>query len=114
MYRDILVQSCIEACTQCEVECERCSTACLMDNNAHAMAHCIQLARDCANICELVVKYLAHDSDFAQSACETCVEVCLACRDECARHDSDYCLRCASACHRAAEECEKFALQPVP
>lgn len=114
MYRDIVIQACIEACVNCELECERCSTACLMDANPQELAHCIQLNRDCANVCALAVKYLAHNSDYAQAICETAVEICVACRDECARHDTEACRRGAIACHEAAEECERIALQPVP
>jgi hypothetical protein len=113
MYRDTMVQSCIETCMDCQIECERCSTACLLDANPAEMAHCIQLTRDCANICGLVVRFLAHNSDFMQGVCELGAEISVACRDECARHDMEFCRRCANACHRAAEMCERLTLQPV-
>ena len=82
-------------------------------DDAYEMAHCLQLLRDCANICALTAKFLAHNSDYAPAICETCVEICLACRDECARHENEHSRRCTEACHRAAEECEKFALLTI-
>jgi len=114
MFRDIVIQECVDACVACALACERCTTVCLMDQDVQGLTRCIHLTRDCANVCALTAKFLTHNSDFAQAICELCVEVCVACRDECARHDQEVIKRCADTCHRAAEKCEKLSLQPIP
>lgn len=46
-------QSCIDACNGCAVACDRCAASCLKEKDLHAMARCIALDMDCAEICRL-------------------------------------------------------------
>ncbi|MFN7141552.1 MAG: four-helix bundle copper-binding protein [Limisphaerales bacterium] len=113
MFRDLAIRECIDVCVQAQLEAEQCAAISLAGEEVTDLRRCIQLCRDTANVCALAVHFLAHNSDFAQKVCELCVEICVACRDECAKHEFEHCQRCADLCHRAAEKCEKLTLQPL-
>lgn len=102
-------QACIAACSTCAVECEHCATACLNEPDVQARTHCIQLLRDCADICFQSIAYMGRGSNFAKQLCGLCAEICDACAAECARFQDEHCQRCAAECRRCAEECRKMA-----
>jgi hypothetical protein len=101
--------TCIEACNACADACDSCSTACLQEQNMPALARCIALDMDCAEICRLASAYMARNSMFAAQLCKQCEEVCEACGEECAKHQMAHCQRCAEACRRCADECRRIA-----
>src|SRR4029079_16778950 len=101
-------QTCIDACVACAEACNRCAVACLFEPNRDALARCVQLDMDCAEICRLAAGYLARNSELVMPMCAFCAEVCYACADECERHDTDHCRRCAEACRTCAEECRRM------
>jgi len=103
--------SCIEACNACAVACDHCAAACLQERDPKAMARCIALDIDCAEMCRLASAYMARGSEFAQAICAACADVCEACGQECAKHPMDHCQKCADACRRCAEECRTMARQ---
>ena len=102
-------QACINACTRCAVECEHCFTACLKETDLQARTHCVELLRDCIDICLLAVSYMARGSDHAKPLCELCAQICAACGAECARFQDEHCQGCAAECRRCVEECNKMA-----
>lgn len=102
-------KSCIEACYACAAACDHCAAACLQEQDVEAMARCIALDMDCAQICRLAAAYMARGSEFAKAVCQLCAEVCQACGDECAKHQMAHCQECAQACYRCAEECRQMA-----
>lgn len=102
-------QSCIAACNACAVACDRCVSACLREANVHAMADCIAIDIDCAEICRLAAAYMARDSKMVSAICGACVEVCERCQDECAKYQMDHCKACLEACRQCAEECRAMA-----
>ncbi len=55
-------QSCIEACQHCAQECEHCNDACLNEPEIQALAECIRLDRDCAQICWTAAAYMSRGS----------------------------------------------------
>ena len=73
------------------------------------MARCIELDRDCADICRFAAALMARGSEEAEHICEHCAEVCRRCAEECRKHKMDHCQECAEACERCAEECERMA-----
>jgi len=107
--RNQLYQSCIEACMRCAQECEYCGDACLHEMNVGAMADCIRLTKDCAEVCWMAAGMMRRGSRFAGAFCGLCAEVCEACGNECARHPQEHCQRCAEACMHCAEECRRMA-----
>lgn len=97
--------SCIQACNACALACEHCAAACLGEHDVAAMAACIRLDRDCADLCRLAAAFMARDSEQTAGLCRLCAQACDACAAECARHAHAHCQQCAQACQRCAEEC---------
>ena len=104
-------QRCIEACNECAVACSHCATACLHESDVRAMARCIALDLECADICRLAAASMARGDEHARGICTVCAEICQACGDECARHPMDHCRACAESCRRCAEECRRMSQQ---
>ena len=102
------MQSCIDACNQCAQACDHCAASCLQEKDVKAMARCIQLDMDCAQICRLAAAYMSRGSGLSPTICEVCAEVCDACAEECEKHNMEHCRQCAQACRRCAEECHKM------
>ncbi|HJW24301.1 MAG TPA: four-helix bundle copper-binding protein [Rhodocyclaceae bacterium] len=102
-------QSCIDACQACATACDHCATACLAEPDVQAMARCIALDMDCADICRLAAACMARGSEAANAVCDTCAHLCDLCGEECAKHKHDHCQECAAACRRCAEECRRMA-----
>ena len=89
--------------------CETCASACLREDDVKMMARCIELDRDCADICRLAAILMSRESDYAKEFCALCAKICRACGEECAKHEMDHCQECAKACMNCAEECERMA-----
>lgn len=104
---------CIDACLACVQACNDCAASCLREADPKAMAACIALDMDCADICQLAVAMMARQSEHAPALCELCAEVCEACALECGRHIMTHCLDCALACKRCAQECRKMGATGV-
>ena len=90
---------------ECAIACEKCMSACLEEKNVTMMAHCIELDRDCAEVCLLGAKLLLRDSEIAHSYLLVCEEACRRCAEECSMHEMEHCKRCAEACRRCEEAC---------
>ncbi|WP_217476357.1 four-helix bundle copper-binding protein [Stutzerimonas stutzeri] len=102
-------QSCIEACSNCAIGCETCAASCLREDDVKKMARCIELDRDCADLCALAAVLMARDSAQVQAICKLCAQACRECARECGQHQMDHCQVCAEACRQCAEACEKMA-----
>ena len=63
-------QSCIQACSNCAIVCETCAAACLREDDVKMMARCIELDRDCADLCALAAVLMARDSHYAKALCK--------------------------------------------
>ncbi|MCO1602109.1 four-helix bundle copper-binding protein [Desulfosporosinus nitroreducens] len=55
------MQACIDACNSCFQACEECYTACLNEPDVQARIHCIQVLRDCADICAMASQYMSRN-----------------------------------------------------
>ena len=80
------------------------------------MVRCIELCRDCADICLLDVQFMSRHSPFHFQTCRVCADVCEACAAECERmasaHEGDMqtiLKQCADICRRCAESCREMA-----
>ena len=103
-------QTCIDACNDCFEACEFCATSDLREQDVKSMARCIQLNRDCANICSIASQFMSRDSEYSKKICAICADVCDECAQECEKYtDMEHCKLCAQACRRCAEECRKIA-----
>jgi hypothetical protein len=103
------MQRCMDACERCALECERCATASLHDHDLAVLASCIELCRDCADVCVLAARMMSRGSTSARVACRACLEICATCARECdwqaAHHE--HVRRCAEVCHACIEECRR-------
>jgi hypothetical protein len=102
-------QTCIDECYACAAACDHCAAACLSEQDVKAMARCIALDMDCAQICRMAASYMARGSEFATTLCNICADVCDACGEECAKYQMGHCQQCAAACRRCAAECRRMA-----
>ena len=97
----------IQTMLDCAKACEMCDAACLDEADVTPMAHCIELDRDCAEICFLAAKLLLRDSEISHKFLVICEEACRECAEECGMHDHDHCKRCAEACRRCEQACHE-------
>lgn len=95
----------IRTLLDCATACELCAAACLDEKDVTPMAHCIELDRDCAEICFLGAKLLLRDAEVAHAYLVVCEQACRKCAEECGKHDHDHCKRCAESCRKCAEAC---------
>ncbi len=58
-------QNAIEILNDCIQACNSCLTDCLLEQDMSMLVDCIELDRDCADICSLTSQYLARDSRFS-------------------------------------------------
>lgn len=96
----------IQELINCALSCENCMTACLEESDGSSMmAHCIELDRDCAEICFQAARLLQRDSEVAHKYLLVCEEICRICAEECGKHEHGHCKACAEACKKCAEAC---------
>lgn len=97
----------MQTLNDCVIACETCAAASLEESDVTDMAHCIELDRDCADICALASRLLLRNSELSHGYLAICEEACRACADECRKHDHDHCKACAEACDKCAEACHE-------
>ena len=102
------IQDCIQACEQCHRTClQMAMTHCLAMGGKHVEAEHFRLMMDCAEICQMSVKFMLSGSNYHHRVCAACAEICEACAKSCeavgAMDD------CVKACNRCAESCRKMA-----
>lgn len=95
----------IQTLLDCARISEECIAACLHESDVAKMAHCIEVDRDCADICFLAAKLLMRDSEVAHKFLAVCEETCRICAEECSKHDDKHCKQCAESCRKCAEAC---------
>jgi hypothetical protein len=89
----------------CTIVCNICYNACLNEEDVTMMAHCIELARECADICQLTASLLTRDSQNIDRFLSLCSEICNTCAGECEKHAYEHCRKCAQVCLKCAEMC---------
>ena len=97
----------INTLIECAFACEKCMSACLEEKDVTLMARCIELDRDCSEICFLAAKLLLRDSELAHQYLLVCEEACRLCAAECSLHEMNHCRQCAEACRRCEEACHQ-------
>lgn len=93
---------CLRQSNECASACLQCAAACLEHSNASAMARCIALDMECADICHFTAVLIAYGDERVQQACSICADACQNCSIECAKYSLDHCRKCADACQRCA------------
>jgi hypothetical protein len=97
----------IQQLLDCALVCEQCTLSCLREPGIDKMRHCIQLGRDCADLCFNAIKHVARASSAASGLLASCEAICRKCAGECRKHDMDHCQTCADACEQCAEACHE-------
>ncbi len=95
----------IRQLNDCAIECNHCFSECLNEKDITMLARCIELDRECADVCQMTASLLARDSEHAHELMQLCAKVCEACADECSKYQNDHCKRCADICRKCAETC---------
>jgi hypothetical protein len=89
----------------CALVCEECEAACLNEENITLLARCIELDRDCADICLQAARLLQRESEIGDEYLQLCANMCRMCAEECRKHNHDHCRACADECDACAEAC---------
>ncbi len=89
----------------CALTCEECETACLNEDNITLMARCIELDRDCADICLLAARLIQREAEINKDFLLVCEKMCQMCAEECRKHNHEHCQHCAEVCEACAEAC---------
>lgn len=97
----------IQILSDCASASEECIAACLHEKDVTRMAHCIEVDRDCAEICFLGAKLLMRHSEIAHKYLVVCEEACRLCAEECDKHNDEHCKRCAAVCRKCEEACRQ-------
>jgi hypothetical protein len=92
----------------CATLCNICYQECLKEEDVKMLAQCIQLDRDCADICQLAASYFARGSAHTEKLLRFCADICEQCAEECGKHSHDHCEKCAMACRTCAEMCRAY------
>ena len=100
---------CLRACNECAAACLQCATACIKETDPKAMAQCIALDLECADICQLAAASIARGGEHMKAICALCAEACKNCSSVCAQHAMDHCKKCAEACKKCADACRAMA-----
>lgn len=103
-YKQLLVTT-----HDCMVACNFCYDECFKEDDVKMLAECIQLDRECADICAYLEKAISSDSSFVKEIASVCAKICGACAEECEKHDHDHCRKCAIACRNCEEACKNVA-----
>jgi hypothetical protein len=94
------VQECIEACK----DCQKCCVA--LERSGGVDSRTIQMAKDCAEICQTCSNFVMRESQYAAHVRKLCAELCKACATACDKaSQGSIAKECATACRRCAEMC---------
>lgn len=98
----------IQELVNCALACDSCNAGCLAEEHVAMMARCIELTRDCSDLCFQGSRLVMRDSAFAHQFLKLCEEACRLCAEECRKHDHEHCVICAEACESCADSCHEF------
>ena len=101
----------LQELSACAMACNICYQACLNEEDVSMMARCIELDRECADMCQLTASLLARDSENTDTFLKLCADLCDLCAEECKKHDQEHCKECAHACSKCAVVCRSYQPQ---
>jgi hypothetical protein len=98
----------IDQLINCALTCEKCLSRCLSERDVSMIVRCIELNRECAEICFHTARLLVRESEISDRWVATCAEVCRLCAQECRKHEIDHCQQCADECEACADACHEY------
>lgn len=96
------------AVNECLAGCGHLSVYIMREPDCRARVKQASLLADCAEICSLTARCAARGSVYARQIASLCEDICVDCKDECARFGDAMSQDCANICACCAKECEKF------
>jgi len=102
------MQPCIDACVKCAQACLESLSLTLEDAYPEGKNKLISILAQCAALCNTSVYLMSMGGRFIKELCQICAQACIACSEECAKHEDDYTQICGDICKRCAEECSKL------
>lgn len=106
---DESLRSCAEACSDCQRECDSCSTHCAHQLHEGEHEHITTLAtcQDCADVCAAASQIVARVGPFAPQICAACADVCARCAEVCDKFpDDEHMKQCAEQCRKCEKACQ--------
>jgi hypothetical protein len=99
---------CAQACSDCQRECDSCSTHCahqlLAGNKDHMKT--LMTCQDCADFCVAAAQIVARGGPFAGLICGACADACGRCGKECEKFAKDeHMKRCTEECRKCEKAC---------
>ena len=109
---DMVTKQLIEELYLCAAKCRRCYEACTEEADNQHLQKCINITRDCEQMCETTAQIVERNSEFQDKFLKWCAEICELCAEECSQHPHVHCTVCAQACKNCAEACiSQLAMQ---
>lgn len=105
------LEKAIESCIKCMNICEMNIKNGHNSGNYTFIHHC----RDCADVCNLCVRFSARDSVYTKKIMALCVEICNVCSVECHKNEVHHptSMACAMACLKCAEDCKNYIQEAI-
>ena len=103
--------ACAKACSDCQRECDLCSSHCARMLNDGKKEHytTLQTCRDCADVCATAAQITSRGGPFAKQICDACADVCARCGEACAKiADDPHMKRCAEECRKCEKACREM------
>ncbi len=92
----------------CAIVSNMCYYFSLHGKDVTVTTRCIELSRDCADLCQLASSMLGRGTKEITSILKICAKLCIECADECENFDEEHYQKCARVCRKCAEMCELF------
>lgn len=104
-------EKCAKACSDCQRECDSCSSHCakMLEDGKREHAQTLATCRDCADVCAAAAQIVSRRGPFAKAICKACAEVCAGCAEACEKlSQDDHMKRCAQECRRCEKACREM------
>jgi len=89
----------------CAAQSDTCYKECLSEENHKMLRRCMDLTQECYEACTLAGKALEKNTEFTGAYLKLCADICVACAEECQKHDHEHCQMCANECLKCANMC---------
>jgi hypothetical protein len=99
----------IQTLTKCITACEICLTLAVQEGvQAATLRECINLQRDCIDICALTTRFIARSSSNMRRILRECIDICRKCAEECHKQTQEHYQQCGETCQECYLVCEKY------
>jgi hypothetical protein len=98
----------IQTLTKCITSCESCLTLSVQEGLPASMRECMNLQRDCIDICAITARFIARSSSNMRRLLKECIEICRKCAEECHKQTQEHYQLCGDICQECSQSCEKY------